>query len=242
MVVTEYELDKLIPYAKNAKKHDKTQIANVAESIKQYGFVQPIVVDKDGVIVIGHCRALAAKKLGIKSVPCVLVDDLTPEQVDALRIVDNKTNESDWDEDLLREELARLPMTGFTFDFDSLVDEEEMKELTQYTMKVNIPQYEITGDCPEFSEMYDTGKTDELIAEIETSDITDEEKTFLIAAATRHTVFNYRNVAEYYAHATPEMQKLMEKSALVIIDVDDAIAYGFAKLKSTILENIEDES
>ena len=58
-------LGEITPYEKNAKKHDKTQINNVAESIKQYGFVQPIVIDKDGVIVIGHCRALAAKKLGL---------------------------------------------------------------------------------------------------------------------------------------------------------------------------------
>lgn len=62
-------LGEITPYEKNAKKHDKTQINNVAESIKQYGFVQPIVIDKDGVIVIGHCRALAAKKLGLKEVP-----------------------------------------------------------------------------------------------------------------------------------------------------------------------------
>ena len=65
------------------EKHDKKQIDNVAESIKQYGFVQPIVIDRDGVIVIGHCRALAAKKLGMEEVPCVCVDDLTPEQVNA---------------------------------------------------------------------------------------------------------------------------------------------------------------
>lgn len=82
----------LIPYKGNAKKHDNKQIKNVAESIRQYGFVQPVVVDKDGVIVIGHCRALAAKKLGMEMVPCVCVDDLTTEQVDALRLVDNKSN------------------------------------------------------------------------------------------------------------------------------------------------------
>ena len=85
----------IVPYARNAKKHDKRQIDNVAESIRQYGFVQPVVIDRDGVIIIGHCRVLAAKKLGMEAVPCVCVDDLTPEQVNALRLVDNKTNESD---------------------------------------------------------------------------------------------------------------------------------------------------
>ena len=86
MNVTNRPVSELIPYERNTKQHDKTQIANVAESIKQFGFVQPVVVDKDGVIVIGHCRVLAAKKLGMKEVPCVCVDDLTPEQVNALRI------------------------------------------------------------------------------------------------------------------------------------------------------------
>ena len=114
----------IVPYAKNAKKHDNRQINNVAESIKQYGFVQPIVIDRDGVIVIGHCRALAAKKLGMKEVPCVCVDDLTPEQVNALRIVDNKSNESDWDFDLLADELADLDLSDFDLDF-GIEDEEE---------------------------------------------------------------------------------------------------------------------
>lgn len=117
MNVVYKKLSQITPYDKNAKKHDKTQIANVAESIKQYGFVQPIVIDADGVIVIGHCRALAAKKLGMKEVPCVCVDDLTPEQVNALRLVDNKSNESAWDMDLLAEELPELDLSAFDFDF-----------------------------------------------------------------------------------------------------------------------------
>ena len=117
MEVKILKLDSITPYGKNAKKHDKRQINNIAESIKQYGFVQPIVVDRDGVIVIGHCRALAAKKLGMEEVPCVCVDDLTPEQVNALRLVDNKSNESDWDFDLLAVELPGLDLSAFDFDW-----------------------------------------------------------------------------------------------------------------------------
>lgn len=117
MNIIQRNVSELIPYAKNTKKHDKKQINNVAESIKQYGFIQPVVIDKDGVIVIGHCRVLGAKKLGMKEVPCVCVDDLTPEQVNALRIVDNKSNESDWDMDLLAEELPGLDLSAFDFDF-----------------------------------------------------------------------------------------------------------------------------
>lgn len=131
MEVKSLKLDTITPYGKNAKKHDKRQINNVAESIKQYGFVQPIVVDRDGVIVIGHCRALAAKKLGMEEVPCVCVDDLTPEQVNALRLVDNKSNESDWDFDLLSVELPGLDLSAFDFDWglrdelnDSVVEDD----------------------------------------------------------------------------------------------------------------------
>ena len=113
MQVVMKSLEEIQPYSKNAKKHDARQIKNVAESIKQYGFVQPVVVDKNNIIVIGHCRALAAKKLGIKEVPCVCVDDLTPEQVNALRLVDNKSNESDWDFDMLKDELPELDLSAF---------------------------------------------------------------------------------------------------------------------------------
>ena len=131
MQVVMKSLEEIHPYSKNAKKHDARQIKNVAESIKRYGFVQPIVVDKNNIIVIGHCRALAAKKLGIKEVPCVCVDDLTPEQVNALRLVDNKSNESDWDFDLLKDELPELDLSAFDFDWgisDDITEEVEEDE------------------------------------------------------------------------------------------------------------------
>ena len=112
-------------YDKNTKKHDDVQINNVAESIKQYGFVQPIVIDKNNVVIIGHCRLLAAKKLKMSDVPCVCVEDLTEEQVKALRIVDNKSNESPWDFDFLADELADLDLSNFDFDFGIDTDAEK---------------------------------------------------------------------------------------------------------------------
>lgn len=144
------KLREITPYDKNAKKHDKTQIANVAESIKQYGFVQPIVIDRDGVIVIGHCRALAAKKLGMKEVPCVCVDDLTPEQVNALRLVDNKSNESEWDFDLLKDELPELDLSDFDFDFDfGLEADGEDYSPDEFGDEFSLPD----GDKPEICQM-----------------------------------------------------------------------------------------
>ena len=233
MKITEMSVKELKPYAKNTKKHDKTQIANVAESIKQYGFVQPIVVDKDNNIVIGHCRYEAAKKLKLETVPCVCVDELTDEQVKALRIVDNKSNESPWDMEFLADELAEVDLSAFDFDFG--LGENENEE-NPYTQKIEIPHYEITGEKPSFEEMYDREKENELISEIENSDVSEKEKEFLIEAAHRHCCFNYRNIAEYYAHASAEMQKLMEKSALVIIDYENAIANGYVELSEKIKE------
>ena len=130
MDVRNISVKDLIPYERNTKKHDKTQINNVAESIKQYGFVQPIVIDKNNVVVIGHCRLLAAKQLKMKEVPCVCVEDLTDEQVKALRIVDNKSNESEWDFDILPDELAELDLSDFDFDF-GIEDEEEETEIVE---------------------------------------------------------------------------------------------------------------
>ena len=113
------------PYARNAKKHDETQVANVAESIKQFGWQQPIVCDADGVIIIGHCRLLAAKKLGLKKVPVKTENNLSEEQVKKLRALDNKLNESDWDFDLLAEDIGELDFSGFDIDWGLPSDVEE---------------------------------------------------------------------------------------------------------------------
>ena len=130
----------LIPYEKNTKKHDDVQINNVVESIKQYGFVQPIVIDKNNVVVIGHCRLLAAKKLKMTDVPCVCVEDLTEEQVKALRIVDNKSNESDWLNDILELELPDVDLSAFDFDFG--LDKKKAKE----EIEGEVPFTEVLGE------------------------------------------------------------------------------------------------
>lgn len=109
----------LIPYARNPRKNDAAAQA-VAASIKEFGFQQPIVVDKDGVIVAGHTRLKAAQALGLLEVPCVIAADLTPQQIKAYRLLDNKLNEkADWDNDLLPLELGELVDFDFApFDVD----------------------------------------------------------------------------------------------------------------------------
>lgn len=134
MNIIQMKVKDIKPYEKNAKKHDKTQIANVAESISRFGFAQPLVVDKDNVLIIGHCRLLAAKQLKLREVPVVRMDDLTEEEVKQLRLLDNKLNESDWDLDLLMDEVGELDFDGFDLDWgfkeleDSSVVEDEAPE------------------------------------------------------------------------------------------------------------------
>lgn len=137
MDIKNIAIDVLIPYEKNTKKHDDVQINNVAESIKKYGFVQPIVIDKNNVVVIGHCRLLAAKKLKMADVPCVCVEDLTEEQVKALRIVDNKSNESPWDFDFLADELAEINLDAFNFDFGVSFDDDDVETKEREEIALN---------------------------------------------------------------------------------------------------------
>ena len=120
------DISTLIPYEKNAKKHPKKQIDQVAASIKEFGFNQPIVVDKQNVVIVGHGRLEAAKLLGLKEVPVMQVD-LTEEQANAYRLADNKLNESEWDMSLVIDELKDLNLKGFDieltgFTLESLAD------------------------------------------------------------------------------------------------------------------------
>ena len=103
-----------------------------------------------------------------------------------------------------------------------------------YTTKVTVPHYEPSVEKPALNSLLNTKKYDELISDINASGITEEEKEFLRLAATRHIVFNYSKIADYYANSDAVVQNLMEKSALVIIDLNDAIANGFVKFDNRI--------
>ena len=117
MEIVMRKVSELTPYEKNAKTHDAKQIANVANSIKRFGWQQPIVIDENGVVVIGHCRLMAAKKLKLKEVPVTVASGLTEDEIKELRIADNKTNESPWDLGLLAEDIEGLDFDGLDLDF-----------------------------------------------------------------------------------------------------------------------------
>lgn len=117
----------LHPYERNAKQHPPEQVEHIANSIREFGFRQPLVVDAENVVVIGHGRLLAAEKLGLDTVPVVRADDLSEAQIKALRLADNKTNESGWDFTTLEAELdelsAEFDMADFGFDEAGETDE-----------------------------------------------------------------------------------------------------------------------
>ena len=145
MVIIEKKLDEIKPYSKNPRKNEEA-VPFVKNSIEKFGFKVPIVIDKKGTIVAGHTRYKAAVELGMETVPCVVADDLTQDQIRAFRIADNKTGEkAAWDNDLLGEELKslmdKIDFTDFGFgDFEISILTEDFEpepyddeEIADYT-------------------------------------------------------------------------------------------------------------
>ena len=131
MKIKDVDIDKIRPYAGNQKEHPEKQIENIATSIREFGFIQPLVLDKENEIVIGHGRFLAAQKLELKTAPVVYVENLTNEQVRKLRIIDNKLNESAWNVEKLKADLEELDFSEFDISFEDLfetLDEMSGKE------------------------------------------------------------------------------------------------------------------
>lgn len=126
MKIVEKKIDDIKPYENNPR-HNDNAVEPVAESIREFGFKVPIIIDRDGVIVAGHTRHKAAQRLGLKKVPCIVADDLTAEQIKAFRLADNKVGElATWDSDLEFTELSELAKIGFNmelFGFDKIKDD-----------------------------------------------------------------------------------------------------------------------
>lgn len=147
--VKEIALSELKMYENNPRNNDQA-VDQVAESIREFGFKVPMVVDKDNVIVCGHTRYKACLKLGIETVPCVIADDLTPDQIKAFRLADNKTGElATWDWDMLQEELKEIEnidMTGFGFELPELEAEEVEEDDYDLEEALNNPPRSALGD------------------------------------------------------------------------------------------------
>lgn len=149
MKIIDVEIARLKEYENNPRKNDKA-VDKVAASIREFGFKVPIVIDSNNVIICGHTRLLAAKRLKLDVVPCIVADDLTDEQIKAFRLADNKTSEfADWDIEKLDEELAALEemafnMQRFGFEYDEkTAGATEREDLSDKVNEV----YEVIVEC-----------------------------------------------------------------------------------------------
>lgn len=247
-------VDLLKPWDKNPRKNDPA-VPAVARSIKRFGFVAPIVVWKGGDrMVAGHTRLKAFRSIlerepgfvptgapGVGMVPVRFHEFASEAEADAYALADNRLNEiAEWDHDELSEILK-----GMDTETVSVIGFDDYKPIEldgeTYTKKITAPIYEPKGERPKVKDLFDDEKTKKLIEEIEASDLPEEVQKFLSIAADRHTVFNFRNIAEYYAHADAKTQALMEKSALVIIDFEKAIENGFVRMTGRLGELVETE-
>jgi hypothetical protein len=239
-----YEVNELSPYGNNSRTHSESQIDQLVASISEFGFTNPILIDENAIIIAGHGRLEAAKQLGISEVPTITLAGLTDEQKQAYVIADNKLAlNAGWDESLLKIELEGLKSVGFDVSLTGFSN-EELRDLLgvgdgnsdelEYSKKINTPTYTPKGDKPEFAAMVNTEKFELMAHKIRESILSDEEKEFLLTAARRHIVFDYHQIAEYYCHASIEMQELMEESALVIIDFDKAIENGYVVMSKQL--------
>lgn len=251
MQIEQINIENLLPYARNSRTHSDEQTAQIAASIKEFGFTNPVLIDNDNQIIAGHGRVLAARKLKMKDVPCIRLGYLTETQKRAYVIADNKLAlNSGWDEELLALEIAELQNDDFDVSLLGFSD-EELKDLGQqlvdeiqaeydeskYTKKIDAPIYKPEGPKPEIAELFDKTQYSKLVEAIESNkDIPDDERSFLLYAASRHIIFNFQAIAEYYAHSNETVQSLMEESALVIIDFDKAIQLGYVKLSKNMSE------
>ena len=202
----------LVPYARNSRTHSAAQVDKIAASIREFGFLNPIITDGQNGIVAGHGRVLAAQKLGLETLPTIDAAHLSETQRRAYVIADNRLAlDAGWDDEMLRVELKDLDAVDFDltltgFDLDELANlfdtgsldgaEDELAE--NYSRKIEAPIYEPTGPCPAVADLYDEEKARQLRAEIAKAGLPPDVAAFLNAAADRHTVFNFRNIAEFY--------------------------------------------
>lgn len=231
----------------NSRKHDERNIKAIMDSLKQHGQRKPIVIYSD-MVVAGNGTLEAAKRLGWTEIWVNNDPFESLEAAKAYALQDNRSAElASWNDEQLAETLEELKNSGWDLDEIGFND-SDIKELNQdeseniYTKKIEAPIYNVTGDCPRVSDLFDKTKHDQLVSEIKTNKkLSDDVKTFLEYAAARHIVFNYQNIAEFYAHADKETQEFMEKSALIIIDFDKAIESGFVEMSQDIVKIYESD-
>ncbi len=244
----------------NMNKHTERGMGMFDESIKEVGYSAPMVAAADGEILDGSARhETAANVFGSDAEPIIVesdgkrpivvvrtdIKDAKSRMAKRLAAYANRTAQVnlEWDAPNLEALFAEDAEA-----FKGLFGEDELSEIlgklepdTTYTGKIVAPVYEPKGERPPVSALFDRKKTDELLAGIEAANLPAEVAHFMRLAAERHTVFNFRQIAEFYCHADKATQDLMERSGLVIIDFKKAIEYGFVHLTERLGELADQE-
>lgn len=238
------DIASLQPWQDNPRINDAA-VPEVAASIARFGWGSPILARReDRMVIAGHTRLKAAISLGMSSA-LVRWMDISLQEAKALALADNKLSEiADWDDEKLSEVLKELAAEqvsldnlGFATDeMEALLSDLEVQPDTTYTSKIKAPIYTPKGECPPITSLFDRTKTQSLIAEIDKASLPPDQAAFLRLAAERHTAFNFHDIAEWYCHASADVQRLMENSGLVIIDFNRAIENGFVKLTNRLGE------
>jgi len=254
------KLADLIPDTRNANKGTPRGLGMLEESLQRYGAGRSILTDKHGHIIAGNKTAEVAGSVGLEDAIVVKTDgtrlvvvqrtdiDIDSKEGRELAIADNRVGQVslEWDADTL----ASFADDGV--DLSQFWNEDELAELlnspdletdNNYSRKIDIPLYEARGEKPTPSTLVDLTKYQTLIDEIDNADfLTAEERRFLELAAARHLVFSYSSIADFYAHSSAQVQRLMENSALVIIDFNRAIELGYVALTKSIAELVGEEN
>lgn len=248
------QLSTLRPHPENYKTHPEDQKRHVRHSLEEFGQFKNVVIARDGTVLAGHGVVESACEAGATEVLAVRldIDPMSPAAFKVMAADNELARLSQVDEWKLTEILLKVRsedqdqgLLGTGFDDATLAallseagedDEKGKEDGGLYTSKVASPVYTPKAENPpEVGSLVDRSRTELLLREIEAAEgVPPEVKDFLRHAAQRHAVFNYGQVAEFYAHAPAEVQRLMENSALVIVDFEKAIERGFVTLSNTI--------
>ena len=233
---------------RNWRKHPKAQRDALAAVLDRVGWVQDVIVNKTtGHLVDGHARLDLARQRGEASVPVVYVELDADEEALVLATLDPLAAMAEADTDALADLLAAIASedAALTSMLDALAKAEGIEPVdtsSEYTQKIITPLYEPTGSMPSIADLFDTTVTDMLLDEIAAAGLPGDVRDFLRSAAQRHTVLRFDRIANYYAHAEPDVQRLMEASALVIVDTKQAVERGFLKLHENVMAAFNDEN
>jgi len=232
----------LVPAPLNWRRHPKAQQDAMKGILDEVGYADAVLARETprGLELIdGHLRT----SLDDEQILPVLVLDLNDEEATKLLLtLDPLAAMAETDNDALASLMADVTFNddSITAMLESLANEEWLSDLiqqpdaTSYTQTVDIPIYHPTGPQPPIEELTDRSTADELIGQIRQAELPPTIERFLMDAAERHVAFNFQRIANYYAHSSPDIQALMERSALVIVDYNQAIENGFVRLKNDI--------